>query len=104
MWQENRLKCPFIFLNKRLSALLRRADLTGITPQILEANNARSFPEVWPLFASWLREIDAEVAGGRGLVLVAHNAKFDNNFLAEELARGGFDRYSTSVGASISRW
>lgn len=85
--------------------------MTGITtPQIREANDARSSPGVWPLFASWLKEVDADVAGGRGLVLATHNAKFDHNFLADELARGGFDRYDMIIvfGRCISlfvvRW
>ena len=81
----------------------RGAALTGITPEILAENDARSFREVWPLFAQWLSDVQAagveEVSGeddedgGGGIVLVAHNANFDNRFLVEEQARGGFDRY-----------
>lgn len=75
--------------------VLTRAELTGVTPQILAANNALTFREVWPQFASWLTGVSAEAveAGGdSGVVLVAHNAKFDHKFLVEEQARGGFDR------------
>lgn len=70
--------------------------MTGITPEILTANNARVFREVWPEFASWLSKISAEEqAEGRssgGVVLVAHNARFDHNFLLAEQLRAGFDK------------
>lgn len=81
--------------------LRMKSELTGITPEILAANNARSFREVWPRFATWLAEIGGEEvladgagAGGKGggLVLAAHNAGFDHNFLIAELSRGGFNR------------
>lgn len=36
---------------------------------------------------------------GGGVVLVAHNAKFDHSFLSAELTRGGFNRSSLSVSA-----
>ena len=72
------------------------AGLTGITREVLAANNARAFPEVWQAFASWLLEISGEEqAEGRssgGIVLVAHNANFDHKFLQAEQLRGGFDK------------
>lgn len=72
------------------------AELTGISPEVLAANNARAFHRVWPEFASWLAEIgveeEAEGRSNGGVVLVAHNAKFDHKFLVEEQQRGGFDR------------
>lgn len=76
--------------------LLACAELTGISPEVLSDNNARVFREVWQDFASWLSEISVEEeAEGRsngGVVLVAHNAKFDHKFLAAEQSRGGFDK------------
>ncbi|CAM9697670.1 unnamed protein product [Scytosiphon promiscuus] len=72
-------------------------DLTGITPEILAANKARPFREVWPQFAAWVSEIGArEKAEGRGdggVVMIAHNAKFDHKFLVQEQSRSGFDRF-----------
>lgn len=70
--------------------------MTGITPALLAANNARVFREVWEDFASWLSRISGEEqAGGKsngGVVFVAHNANFDHKFLVAEQARGGFDK------------
>lgn len=86
-----------LFLS-RADALLSPAcaEMTGITPAVLAANNARVFREVWQDFASWLSAIRGEEeAGGRGnggVVLVAHNAKFDHKFLLAEQLRGGFDK------------
>ncbi|CAN0535342.1 unnamed protein product, partial [Ectocarpus sp. 8 AP-2014] len=57
-----------------------RTEITGITPEILAANGARPFPQVWPEFAAWL-------SGAGGVVFVAHNAQFDHKFLKEELSR-----------------
>ncbi|CAM9655915.1 unnamed protein product [Ectocarpus fasciculatus] len=72
-------------------------EITGITPEILAANGARPFPEVWPKFAEWLSGVVAEEQGqGRGesgVVFVAHNAQFDYRFLKEELSRCGFSRF-----------
>ncbi|CAM9539187.1 unnamed protein product [Scytosiphon promiscuus] len=85
-----------------LSQRIRK--LTGITPRILAANNARPFREVWPRFASWLRAVAAKGGqghGGGGVVLAAHNARFDRNFLVEEVSRAGFDR-STIIRAGVS--
>lgn len=86
------------------------AALTGITPEILAANGARSFREVWPLFAQWLSEVQADVeeASGEGeeaggVVLVAHNANFDNRFLVQEQERGGFDRCVCGWGVLVDR-
>lgn len=76
--------------------LLACAGMTGITHEVLVANKARAFREVWQEFASWLSDITAEEeAEGRsngGVVLVAHNAKFDHKFLVAEQSRGGFDK------------
>lgn len=70
--------------------------MTGITPAVLAANNARGFREVWQDFALWLSGISGEAeAEGRSngdVVLVAHNANFDHKFLLAEQLRGGFDK------------
>ncbi|CAM9304219.1 unnamed protein product, partial [Ectocarpus sp. 12 AP-2014] len=72
-------------------------EITGITPEILAANGARPFPQVWPEFAAWLSgvvaEEQAEGRGEGGVVFVAHNAQFDHKFLTEELSRCGFSRF-----------
>ncbi|CAN0125686.1 unnamed protein product, partial [Hapterophycus canaliculatus] len=75
------------------------AELTGITPRTLAMNKARPFREVWPLFASWLKAVAAGGGhggggggGGGGVVFAAHNARFDRDFLAQEVARAGMDR------------
>eukprot|EP00904_Undaria_pinnatifida_P013739 jgi/Undpi1/9496/HiC_scaffold_27.g11952.m1 len=89
--------------------------LTGITPQVLAANHALPFRDVWAQFALWLSEVAAEAeaegadeagseggegveggdggSGSGGVVFVAHNAKFDHKFLMEEQERGGFDKF-----------
>ena len=91
------------------------AELTGITPQVLAANHALPFRDVWAQFALWLSEVAAEAeaegadeagseggegveggdggSGSGGVVFVAHNAKFDHKFLMEEQERGGFDKW-----------
>ncbi|CAN0150927.1 unnamed protein product [Ectocarpus sp. 6 AP-2014] len=75
----------------------RVREITGITPEILAANGARPFPQVWPEFAAWLSGVVAEEqAEGRsegGVVFVAHNAQFDHKFLKEEVSRCGFSRF-----------
>lgn len=61
--------------------------------------------EVWPKFARWLSGVagaretaeddasdGARGGAGLGLVLAAHNARFDLRFLVAELERGGIDR------------
>lgn len=72
-----------------------RAELTGITPQVLAEKKARPFRQVWRRFASWLTAVAAEGEGG--VVLAAHNAKFDRGFLAAETERARLDRYNKIV-------
>lgn len=70
------------------------AGLTGITPEVLIGE--RTFREVWPEFSKWLSEIGMEQKeGGRSngeIVLVAHNARFERDFLEAEQERCGFSR------------
>lgn len=97
------------FLVASLSDRFRLSDLTGITPEVLEANSAEIFVDVWPRFLRWLTELDAADEGGgvprahgpsnpegsvgMSLVFAAHNAKFDFRFILAELERGGIDRH-----------
>lgn len=71
---------------------LFRAEVTGITPNLLAQKNARPFREIWPQFASWLTTIAPE--GGRGLVLATHQAHFHRGFVAKAIARAAIDRYT----------
>lgn len=86
------------------------AELTGITKSVLRANKARPFHEVWTGFASWIEAL-VRVGGnfeGRGVVLAAHNARFDREFLVREMTRAGFERWesvsdkSAAVSSHIS--
>lgn len=82
-------------------------ELTEISPEVLVANNARPFREVWPRFVAWLilTSIGVEWDGDKGcggIVLAAHNAKFDIGFLLHEVARAGFgSRFVVVVSVSI---
>ncbi|CAM9422580.1 unnamed protein product [Choristocarpus tenellus] len=82
--------------------------LTGITTDLLVANNAQPFREVWPQFTDWLSGLgtgrggrDRDGDGGQGerdfmggIVLLAHNARFDHSFMKEELQRADFGRFA----------
>ncbi|CAN0316193.1 unnamed protein product, partial [Hapterophycus canaliculatus] len=83
----------------------RASDLTGITPEVLAANKAKPFHEVWPEFAAWVSEMATrEKAEGRGdgrVVLLAHNANFDHKFVVHEQSRGGFDKFMMGQGMGV---
>lgn len=81
-------------------------DLNGIDRLLLKQHAAQPFKHVWQHFLQWLNALQQQHSSSSsskaGIVLVAHNAAFDEGMLAAEAARAGYGRFALADAGVVA--